>query len=43
VGAGGQDAVEAEQVKPGRGDEDAELLDELQGIEEQVRRAVAAG
>ena len=31
-----------EQVKPGRRDEDAELLDELQGIEQQVRGAVPA-
>jgi hypothetical protein len=42
LGAGGQDAVDPEQVKPGRGNEDAELLDQLQRIEQQVRRAVAA-
>src|SRR5262245_360459 len=39
---GGQDAMGGEQVKPGRGDEHAELLDELQRIEQQVRGAVAA-
>ena len=43
LGAGGQDAVEPEQVKPGRGDEDAELLDQLQRIQQQVRGAVPAG
>jgi hypothetical protein len=42
-GAGGQDAVEPEQGKPGRGDEHAEHFDQRQGIEQQVRRAVAAG
>jgi hypothetical protein len=31
-----------EQVKPGRGDEHAELLDELQRVEQQVGGAVAA-
>ena len=34
--------MEPEQVKPGRGDQRAEFLDELQGIQEQMRGAIAA-
>jgi hypothetical protein len=41
-GAGGQDAMEAKQVKPGRGNQHAECLDELPGIEEPKRGAIAA-
>ena len=42
LGAGGQDPVEPEQVKPGRGDQRAKFLDELHGIQEQMRGAIAA-
>jgi hypothetical protein len=42
LGAWGQDAVEPEQMKPGRGDQRAEFLDELQGIQEQMRGSISA-
>jgi len=41
-GAWGQDAMEAEQMKPRRGNQPAEFLDELQGIQEQMRGAISA-
>jgi hypothetical protein len=34
--------MDPEQVKPGRGDQRAEFLDELQGIQEQMRSAISA-
>ena len=41
-GAWGQEAMEPEQVKPRRGHQPAECLDELQGIQEPMRGAIAA-
>jgi hypothetical protein len=35
--------MEPQQMKPGGRDEHAELLDEFQRIEQQMRRAVPAG
>ena len=34
--------MEAEQVKPRRGNQHAEFFDELPGIQEQMRGAIAA-
>ena len=42
-GMGSQQAMEPQQMKAGGRDEHTEFLDELQGIEQQMRRAVSAG
>ena len=39
--AGGEDAVVEEQVDPGAGDEGGELFEEFDGLEEEVRGAIA--